>query len=202
MKYVFLTLVFLVGCLTSSFAQKNYVKGYLVLSTGDTLHGMVKDRKEKFNSIKLLKKKKFKADNGKKYKFTASTVLAYSRLGDHYRSVSFRTFARPPVGWYTFTTSEQVFLKVVVDDHLSLYEREFEDEDYLSKNLFLIRPGEPYYTVVPLLNFRKRMKPYFSDAEMISKAIQQKEYRNKDLYRLVRDYNDWYHAQTQVKKDK
>jgi len=56
MKYVFLTLIFLAGCLASSFAQKNYVKGYLVLSTGDTLHGMVKDRKVKFNSVKYLKK--------------------------------------------------------------------------------------------------------------------------------------------------
>jgi len=145
---------------------------------------------------------KFKADNGEKYKFTEASVSAYSRLGDHYRSVSFRTFARPPVGWYTFTTSEQVFLKVIVDDYLSLYEMEFEDGDYLFKNLFLIRQGEPYYTVVPLLNFKKRMQAYFSDAETISKAIQQKEYRNKDLYRLVRDYNDWYHSQAQVKKDK
>ncbi len=172
-------------------AQREFLNGYVVLNAGDTLSGVVKDRKEGINS-KLLDRVIFKGESGRK-KYRPDQLIAYHRGGSNYHSIPFST-GNDLLGVSRVKVGQRHFLQVYIDGYLSLYMDEFIDHDgpNFDGNFYLIREGELMFTQASLLFFRKNLVPYFSDAPHLAKAIEDKDYRYKDLITLVRDYNLWY----------
>lgn len=56
-------------------AQLNYLPGYVILNTKDTLHGFIKDRN--FYSGDIYKKIKFKKKHGKSEHYSPNDLLGY-----------------------------------------------------------------------------------------------------------------------------
>ena len=174
----------------SAVAQRDFLEGYVVLNSGDTLHGLVKDRKEGFSSRLLdciiLKHRK------KRMKFRPDQLVAYQRGGSEFHSVSFNQ-GNDLLGISRIRVGQKHFLKVYVKGYLSLYEDEFLDDSQsnFDGNFYLIREDELQYLQVSMLFFRKKMVPYFEDAPHIARAIEDKEYRYRDLVTIVTDYNKW-----------
>ncbi len=184
---------FLVSSLTA-FSQRDFQSGYVVLNTGDTLHGTVKDRKEGF-SARLLDRIIFKGER-KRMKFRPDELLAYHRGGSNFHSVPFSQ-GNDLLGVSRIRVGQKHFLKVYIDGYLSLYEDQFIDDSNsnFDGNFYLIREEELQYLQVSMLFFRKKMVPYFNDAPHIAKAIEDREYKYRDVITIVTEYNKWYSLQ-------
>ncbi len=176
---------------TSALAQRDFLEGYVVLNSGDTLYGLVKDRKDGF-SAKLLDRIILKHKK-KRLKFRPDQLMAYSRAGSNFHSVPFSRgndllrVSRIKIG-------QKHFLKVYIAGYLTLYMDEYVDDSgpNFDGNFYLIREDELQYVQVSMLFFRKKLVPYFDDAPHIAKAIEDRDYRYRDLIEIVTEYNKWH----------
>ncbi len=175
----------------TALAQRDFKEGYVVLNHGDTLHGLIKDRKEGF-SAKLLDRIIIK-HNKKRLKFRPDQLLAYHRGGANFHSVPFNQ-GNDLLGISRIKVGQKHFLKVYIDGYLKLYEDEFVDQSgpQFDGNFYLIREDELQYVQVSMLFFRKKLVPYFHDAPHIAKAIEDKDYKYRDLITIVTEYNKWH----------
>ncbi|XOV93263.1 MAG: hypothetical protein ACFHWX_00855 [Bacteroidota bacterium] len=171
-------------------AQNDFLNGYVVLNTGDTLYGLVKDRKDGINP-KLLDRIIFKGDRGRQ-KFRPDQLLAYHRGGSNFHSVPF-SVGTDLLGISRIKIGPRHFLKVYIHDYMSLYMDEYVDDSGPSYdgNFYLIREDELQFVQASILFFRKRMVPYFEDAPHIAKAIEDKDYKYRDIITIITEYNNW-----------
>lgn len=196
LKKGFGTILFLAAILLSfsSFSQKNFEEGYVVLRSHDTLYGFVKDRKpHPFGS--LYKKIKFKGKRGKS-KYGPKEILAYKRGGGIFESLWIQDSGRLLDQNYTSIegSGKPVFLKVVAKGYLTYYHLEFEDADsgyidyidYFKKedNSSLVRVSQGLFGLR-----RKNLASFFNDCPELARNI--KEKRIKDPIDIVQFYNSW-----------
>lgn len=81
----FVASLFVAG--SDALAQNGYVPGYVILNSGDTLRGKIKDRKF-VSGISSWQKVDFLDAQGKKYRFTPEDVAEYERSGrGHYKTL-------------------------------------------------------------------------------------------------------------------
>ena len=186
--------IIVIFILCSGCSQRDFLQGYVVLNSGDTLGGLVKDRKEGF-SPRLLNPIIFKGEKRRK-KFGPDAIQAYHRGGFDFHSIPFSQ-GNDLLGLSRISIGQHQFLKVYISDYLSLYESEWKDgnSSNFSGTYYLKREDEVQFTVVSLLGFRKKMAGYFDDASEISSSIVEKDYKFRDLFELVSDYNQWYREQ-------
>lgn len=189
MKRVLIIGFFLVY-VTSVMAQRDFLEGYVVLNSGDTLRGVVKDRKEGFSS--RLWDRIILKHGKKRMKFRPDQLLAYNRGGSEFHSVPFNQ-GNDLLGISRVRVGQKHFLKVYIRGYLSLYEDEFLDDSQsnFDGNFYLIREDELQYLQVSMLFFRKKMVPYFEDAPHIARAIEDREYKYRDIITIVTEYNKW-----------
>ncbi len=85
-------LVILLGLTTMSFAQKRYTDGYIVTFNNDTIRGKIKDKGALSNGV-TYSRIRFLDSNGKKKKFSARKIKAYSKQNViNYRSINHKWF--------------------------------------------------------------------------------------------------------------
>jgi hypothetical protein len=72
---------FILSLSTLCYSQKGYVDGYIITSSGDTVHGKIKDTFGTFQSASRSNHILFKADDNKEMKYRPSDIAGYSKLG-------------------------------------------------------------------------------------------------------------------------
>jgi len=155
------------------FGQKDFYPGYIVTNSGDTIYGMVKDRKS--SRLKIYSKIHLKNSKGKKRKYGPGEILAYESGGNTYHSV-----------WYR----ERQFLKVIEKGYVTYYYDESVDEDgYLFETKLLKRENEQRFTTIIGIGFRKKTMNYFADCPELVRKLDARQYRFNSLGEAVRFYN-------------
>ncbi len=161
--------------------SKDYSRGFIITLEGDTLHGMVKDRKEG-SFPELYSRIHFKANNQRsRQKYGPDDILGYSCAGQQFESLAIleeTTFLMSR--YYVDDRGDPVFLKIAArNEHLCYYHWEYEDSesnyiDYIP--LFYKNGGMEIVRVTQgLLGLkRKRLSEYFADCPSLVEALERK----------------------------
>jgi hypothetical protein len=176
------------------FAQRDFQSGYIVTNDGDTIVGLVRDRKEPPFG-KLYKKIIFKKGHKKK-KYGPNDIIAYKRGYNQFESLWIQDNTYPFQAKYLSNAGygNRNFLKVVVKGYLSYYYWEFEDSesDYIDAIGFFKREDEDFFARVSQGIFglkKKNLEKYFKDYPDLVAKIENGEL--KDPVEIVRIYNLW-----------
>lgn len=173
--------------------QKGYESGYIITNSGDTISGIVKDRKPPPFG-KIYKKIYFKAERSRKKKYGPHQIKGYKQGNRFFESmwlnVSYDFFkekytSSPNVG-------EQQFLKLIVQGYLSFYQLEFEDQesDYVDAVDLYKRSDEASLVRVTQGIFglkKKKLATYFQDCPELVRKIETGEM--KDPVEIAYFYN-------------
>lgn len=173
--------------------QKGYESGYIITNSGDTISGIVKDRKPPPFG-KIYKKIYFKAERSRKKKYGPHQIKGYKQGNRFFESmwlnVSYDFFkekytSSPNVG-------EQQFLKLIVQGYLSFYQLEFEDQesDYVDAVDLYKRSDEASLVRVTQGIFglkKKKLAAYFQDCPELVRKIETGEM--KDPVEIAYFYN-------------
>lgn len=159
----------------------DYLPGYVVLSSGDTIRGLVMDRREG-SFPELLNKIRIKPKNGRKRKYRPKDIVAYGRREDHFISIWIHTeMIRLVNRYYSIPAKgEQTFVKVVRRGRLNYYHWEYEDGEFNSIEFVPLfkqenRPEMVRVTQGILGLKKKRLSEYFMDCPKLVFAIQNSE---------------------------
>lgn len=173
-------------------AQRNYLPGYVILNTKDTLHGVIEDRN--FYSGEIYRKIKFKKKHGGSKRYSADDLLGYKAgatifesLWYHEESDFLRTYYDTKPGH-----GQKQFLKVLSKGILNAYAKEFMagDSSYPGSFPLLIRKDETYFVRATQGVFglkKKQLASYFSDCPELAKRILDGSI--KRMFAVVEYYN-------------
>ncbi len=177
-----------------AYAQNNFYDGCVVTNYGDTIYGRVKDRKpEPFG--KLYEKIRFKPNKGFRKRLGPQQIQAYIIGELMYRSMDIsdeivmfkRIIKEIP------NSNNKQFIKVISENYLSWYEREYMDDSGFSSVYYFKRADEYDMVFVRTGLFglnKKRLAEYFYDCPELAEQILDKSIkRPEDVFRF---YNDWY----------
>lgn len=197
LKTLAIFVLFFIAVINTSmvFGQKGYESGYIIMNNGDTISGIVKDRKPPPFG-KIYKKIYFKAEKSRKKKYGPDQIKGYRQGNRFYESmwlnVSYDFFkekytSSPNVG-------EQQFLKLIVKGYLRLYQLEFEDQesDYVDAVDLYKRSDENSLVRVTQGIFglkKKKLAAYFQDCPELVRKIEVGEM--KDPVEIAYYYNHW-----------
>lgn len=173
-------------------AREPFIPGYVVLNTGDTLYGEIRDRN--LDNDQLYKKIRFRGEHSGKRKFSPYQIRGYRIGNEEFESVwfdeqtaffIFHYFCREGVG-------EKIFLKVLQRGKLTCFYREYIDADSGTLDGYELfkREGEDYYARATqgILGLKKkRLSDYFTDCPSLIRKIQNGEIR--DPLEVVAYYN-------------
>ncbi len=196
MKNLFILLM-LTACI-NCYSQQAYFPGYIVTVEGDTLNGLISDRKpppfgEIYNKIR------FKDQRGKKKRFKLSEIVSY-KVGDNlFESVWVK---RINSGLNIFDerylfddrTGEKVFLKVSTRGELSVYRWEFQEqgEDFIDYATYFKKMSDDFMIRATQGLFglkKKKLVPYFNDCASLQSRIQ------ADEFKYAEPIADYYNAE-------
>ena len=169
----------------TALGQKNYVPGYVVFTSGDTLRGQVMDRRETFIGTELLTKIRFKPESGGRRKYRAKRLLAYQAGNNVYERYYVRSKGISLLdAYYEIVPSDgaQVFLRVVSRGKLNHYQWEWVDEDNgtIDAADYFRKGNEPLLVRATQGVFglkRKNLVKYFLDCPSLQEKIQQKVFK-------------------------
>jgi hypothetical protein len=103
-----------------------------------------------------------------------------------------------------FSMNKKIFLKLEIDGKLKMFKYYFTESSPVmynsssevttggyshSEDKYILQKGEEELVRLKGLTFRKDMMEYFIDCHELSKKIQSKEYRKKDIETIVSYYN-------------
>jgi hypothetical protein len=186
---IFLLIFLMFTSLNPIWAQ-NYEPGHIILSSGDTLYGQIKDRSD----WDLFRKIRFKNDKGRSKKYTAKDILGYTVGINTYESkwfaeetdfFRFNHYNRPRYG-------EKVFLKVLSKGPLNVYAKEFvyDDNSFVDQYELFQREGETIMQRATQSVFglkKKRLTSYFWDCPVLVEKINNGSL--KDALEVAKFYN-------------
>lgn len=194
-RFSILAILFLIH--TATVMQSAGITDFIVLNSGDTLHGTVQHIDDRGVSPKFHKKIRLVDANGKKQKFHRKDVMSFSAARQVYESfwlkqssdrISFdnpRYDISPRVG-------EQYFLKRISQGSLSHYQLEWWEQsestlmsmDLLKKenDRFLIRATQGVFGLK-----KKVLANYFDDCPQVKTQIEQGKV--KQVWEAVDLYN-------------
>jgi hypothetical protein len=175
-----------------SLAQRHYEPGFVVLTSGDTLYGKIKDRRPApFGEI--YRQIRFRNGGIFPRKFSPREILQYQAGDRQYESLwisnDFSFFSKRLVS--VSGRGRRQFLRVLVKGPLSLYTLEnfdpesgfFDDIPYLKREdkREFVRATQGVFGLK-----RKLLAEYFDDCPALQKALEEKEVRSVfevvDLY--------------------
>jgi hypothetical protein len=160
------------------FGQDDFEPGYVVTKTGDTLKGLVKDRKTgSFGEI--YEKIRFKGEKTRR-RYTADDVITYKRGNTKFKSMDLR--------------GEKVFLRVELEGYVSYYVEEIQEQgeqlvleaDYFQKRgtINLVRATQGLFGLK-----RKTLANFFGDCPPLVKKIDNKQLKHP--LEVATFYNQW-----------
>lgn len=197
-KHLLLYVLIILATL-KTYGQQDYVQGYIVLESNDTIFGGVKHRRQTFTGNQRLRKIRIRRENGKRGKYTRRQLTGYTIGGQIYRKFYLRPADIIPVlpAYYEIVpyAGEPHFLRLVTDGPLELYELEWTDDMSNEVDSFplLRKKGEPYMirATQGILGFKKKaLSDYFKDCPLLVKKLANDEFTF--AYQLVDFYNSTY----------
>jgi hypothetical protein len=183
---VLLSVFLLVLITTSAVGQDGYQPGYVVLERGDTLNGLVMDRRETFTGTNLLAKVRFKpTDRRRRKKYRPHQLLSY-QVGDAtYESQPIRQKGISLLDAHYEIDSDEgewTFLRVISRGNLIHYQMEWVDEDNgtveaadffrKANERLLVRATQGVFGLK-----RKNLIKYFWDCPSLQQKIEQKVFK-------------------------
>lgn len=168
----------------------NYIKGFVIKESKDTIFGKLKDMSDERSCSTI----KFIDPNGNRIKFKNKDVYAYKRGNDLYFK---KSFERPvSIG------KMQGFMKIIVDGEIKLYQFNYAVRNAGTMNSDGVMTGggtsyqKDYYVekddehiLVRKGVFKNTMSEYFSDNKDLSDKINSRELKYRDMEKIVRIYN-------------
>lgn len=186
----------------AGYSQENYVKGYVILKSGDTIHGFIDYRNWQRNPDKIAFKEK-PSDN--KTSYTPLNCKAFSVLDENYESAIVPTEIssrntnhldyEPELKMKTDTT----FLQTLIKGKKSLYYylNDLRNEHFYIKNdsafeLLVYKRYLKYANMQNTVSENKRylgqLVIYLADCKTIQPKIEKLEYRRNSLSKLFSSY--------------
>lgn len=199
MKNAIRLLPLLIFCILASVegsGQSHYQPGFVVLASGDTLRGALKDRKKTFLGPKIYKKLRFKERRGRlRRKYRPEQLQGYQINETAYESLWLRPLSSglnlTNAYYETFPyAGECVFVRVVEKGAISHYHLEWEDGADIATTDLLRRNNEPILIRATQGLFglkRKNLINYFTECPELQEKIRQKEL--KYAFEIVNFYN-------------
>lgn len=187
-------LVFLTVSMTS-YSQKDYIDGHIILNDGQVLNGKIKDRKTG-SFGKLYDKIRFKPKKGRTKKYSPTDILGYKKGDEQFVSMWFQENGKiinqevQSIKGF----GEKIFIKEVVKNYLSFCHLEYINEDgHLDFVAYFKRQNESLMVMARYGIFglnKKQLITYFRDCPTLQEKIKTKEFTNP--YEVIVFYNDWY----------
>lgn len=187
MKYsvaLLLLLLFYFCSISNVMSQSQYLPGWVILANGDTLSGMVKDRKQTFTGPEIYQQIRFKSHQKKRRKKYRPEELAGYQINEvAYESVWLRPASSGihllnPYYESVPNAGDCVFLRVVSKGKLSHYQWEWEDGSQVESMDLFRRSGEPIFIRATQGIFglkRKQLTKFFTDCPALQEKLQKKE---------------------------
>ncbi|MCB2219328.1 MAG: hypothetical protein KQI35_02955 [Bacteroidetes bacterium] len=188
---------------TMAFGRAKFADGYIITHQGDTIYGKIKikvDKNEKLIPSKMQEKITFNNREGQRSVYEAGTIRSFYFFYD---------FETPTFVSVPFFKESNLFLKVIGEQgYLKLYQYYPIDEKGLSNAYELAEYvygvfdfGERYffYILKPdgdrLLmgkhTPKNKILEFFKEDTALAQKIDTREYGYADVYRMVREYNQW-----------
>ncbi len=176
--YIFISIIIFQSFII--YGQNSYNNGYIVTNNNDTIHGYLKDRKEKFYP-KLYKNIRFKTSKNQIFyqKFNATQITEYSINNAVYKSIWIDISGNFFNEQYTNIRGKggKIFLKVIILGYLTYYQLEYYDMDsgQLETIDLLKRRDDNYFirATQGIFGLKKRkLSQYFKDCPELAYKIQ------------------------------
>jgi hypothetical protein len=184
-------------------AQMEVREGYCVTPSSDTLYGKFQisvDVDEKINLARVQWKVYFFDEMGKLIVFKPGELNSFF-IKDSLENYHFHSIELYP--------NNYTFIRLLSDGYLRLYVHYTEilagGWDHINfTNNFLTYPKrseEDYFIVqksgedvirVQRFSMYRKLSEYISENADLASSIRKKEYVYTDIYRIVREYNEWY----------
>lgn len=167
-------------------SQEKFQPGYIITNNGDTLSGLIRDRKQA-PFAQLYSKIRFKGRSPFIKKYGPSQIKGYKQGDIYFQSEwinvtnnIFRTHYRSDS-----VSGTRHFLKVIVKGYLTYYQWEFMDQEswYIDAIDLYKRKNEDYYMRVTQGIFGLRIKSlneYFIDCPDLIQKVEKKELKSPD----------------------
>lgn len=195
-KHPILLLIFSFSISILSIAQKpNYSPGYIITLKQDTLHGYCKS----LNNIRSSKFVKFINQTGKKKKYVAGQIFAYSREGEYFES-------KKVVPNYTVYLNENIFMKRIEKGPVNLFQctytskglpildgegRELTHGYSVNTDYYIERPNGENLWVIRYA-FSVTVGKFIKDYPKLAQLVVNSEYTYENIQQIVQIYNDWW----------
>ncbi|RXQ87290.1 hypothetical protein EO244_16560 [Ancylomarina salipaludis] len=191
MKIKYLLVGLFIILTTKGYSQfDNYIEGYIVKESRDTIIGKLKNMSAEKSCFKI----KFIDSNGNKVKFKDKDVYAYKRGTEVYFK---KSYERP-----ISINNMQGYMKLIDDGVIKLYKFNYVVRNAGTMNANGVMTGgessyqQDYYIeknnnflLVRKMGFKRTMAEYFSDNKELADKISSKALRYKDLKEIIRAYN-------------
>ncbi len=186
MKTVFACILFFFTSVWANCQETEFLNGYIVTFSKDTLFGKVKDRKLGW-SHELINKIHIKFDNGRVKKIKKKNITTYKRGNEVF--VRSRITEQLPI--LNIKEDADYFLVTLVSGNVELYKHYFNDQDSgIIDYVFLIRSkNSTIYKRLPPLGFKKILRRHFGQSSGIVAKLESKKYRYADIPTLVKELN-------------
>lgn len=180
------------------FGQNHDTSDYLVIKTGDTLHGALKYMNESGATPRLYKKFRLTDSSGKKKKIKTEDISSFRVNGIYYEGFWLSQSSEKiqlvnPKYSIDSKNGEKHFLRVVSKGALSHYELEWwEQGDAMRNSMDLLKKENDMFfmrATQGVFGLKKRiLKSYFSDCPALAGKIDNKEI--KDVRGIVNFYDN------------
>ncbi len=186
MKTIFACILFFFTSVFVNCQESQFLDGYVVTFSKDTLFGKIKDRKSGWGD-ELTNKIHIKLDNGRIKKIKKKTISAYKR-GEE---IFVRTQLKEQIPILNKKVDAEYFLVKLVSGSLEVYKHYFNDQDsQIIDYVFFIRSKNSYtYKRLPVLGFKKILRKHFGQSSDIVAKLESKKYRYADIPTLVKELN-------------
>lgn len=166
--------------------QSEFSAGYVVTTKGDSLTGIVKDRKYGFQD-ELLNKLIVKKDNGKVKRIKKKHVAAYEWGGERFERRTIST----EIPLVKIDVSSEEFLVKVVDGSVELYKQYYNDFDnqVIDYIYFIKDRSVNGYKRLPVVGYKSIIRKYFLGKDQITRKLDNGRYRYADIPDIVREGN-------------
>lgn len=160
-------------------AQVKYLKGYVVLISGDTVNGEIRNNPS--IEYENYRKIRFREAKGKKImSYTPTTIKSFKLDNSIFISRNFE--------------DEEVFIKCVLTGTFNLYEAQVEVMQntgiVLEKSYLFENAQEKILIEINDRKFKKQMSELFSDNQEIVQKIEDKAFTYKNVVDLFDAYNN------------
>jgi hypothetical protein len=186
-KYLYLTLICVIGAFTSAKADLVWKSGYVILNSGDTVKGEIK-----YNTKKELPL------------FSKVTLKSADNVQKNYKPDQIKEYGFENMRFLTRTMDKElVFLKLVSAGQINLFEWQFEiyhgDQTLVEKEFYIEKVGGDAKEPEKLKGnrFRKTVAELMADnVELVTRVENDgKKYEIAEMQSVIEEYNEWYASQ-------